>query len=748
MNSTNDGVQERPWFTQPLRLIQTILRTCDAPGYRAQEFIDFALRNHANAVVINGGGLQAFYPSDVPGHEVVADLEQDILGAVTAAAADAGLKVLARVDFRAGPPAMAQQHPQWFAADIHGEPLLARGRYTAPATSPYRADGFAFDVVDELLTRYPIDGIWENAPGFLHIHGGRAYPGPLGDVLELGEQAAEWRLVDYSQPTADAFRHDTGLELPTPADFDAQTYLTFIEWRYAQVAARCSAMREVIKAHGTDLAYIAEAPGVAELGWNRNSALDVAQLAPLFDIMAAPTFDVTRDGYGSAFRPNPVWRCTEVASHLRAAKPDTAPTIMFGRFDNVSRYTTVAPAELDLWLLGGLAQGAGNWECTFVGRSDTEFHDRRADHIIENHYRRVRSLDEHLDGARSIAQVAVVHSRKTETVFGATDPALDRSVHHVRGAAAALLAQHVPFDLIPDDQLLDLPGRYSVVVLPNTVVLSDEQVRALTEFVANGGGVVATGTTSSRVDATTVRERLGLAQVFGIEDRGRSTARLDNAFALVTSRDELTVGLDGTDMITTQGTFRVVDPAPSSSAPITLIEEIAPQPPEWGWVDLDVTGRPPFVVRHEFGAGRSVYFPGEIDKHVASSGHSDHSQLLVNAVRWAAGVGLDVGLLGPDGVHVHALASGDGRSLLLSLVNYSAGPGRPVKQVIGVQDLVLTVTGATLAEVSGQGARGQVSLRVTNALDGTPLRTEMDGDVLRVHVPRIQEYLPVLIGPA
>lgn len=736
------NISDRHWFQRPIRVIQTILRTCDAPGYDAGAFIDFAMRNNANAVVINGGGLRAFYPTRMSGQTSVSGMEGDILGEVTEQAAKAGLKVLARTDFRAGSPEMFAEHPEWFARDEDGEPRTVRGMYTAAATSPHRSEGFGFGVVNELLENYPLDGIWENAAGFFHVTPGKrpGYAGPPVDVFEKGADAADFALVDYSEYTAVRFRGATGYALPRAEDFDPEAYLAYLTWRYEMVRERTSAMRDLIKSYGHDLAYIAETPGILDPGWSRSTAQDIAQLAPFFDIVALPTFGITRGGFNSAMLPSPVWRSTEVAAHLRSAKPDTAPAIMFGRFDNLSRYTALAPADLDLWLNSGLAQGAGSWECTFVGRSDAEFHDRRADHVVAEHYRRIEALSPVIDGASAVADVAVVHSGRTEMLLSATDAHQDQYVKHVRGAITALLGAHVPFDILPDTALDTATGRYRVLLLPNLAVLTDEQVVVIRRYVEEGGAIVATGSPGLWAPSG-IRAELPLADLLGVSDTGRTVGPLRHAFGHIETRGPLTEGLQGTDMITTEGRFRVVEALPGAEVPLSLVESIVPQPPELGWIDLEATQRQPFAVVHNHGKGRSVYFPGGIDSHVASSGHPDHSLLLTNAVRWASGRSEPVTAKAPVGVHISPLRSADGNRLVVSLVNYSSAPQRPVTEVIPVRDITVIVRAAAL----GGGEDCRSDWNVTDALTGAELPVEQAEGELHVRIDEIVSYRALLI---
>lgn len=735
------GLHEREWYQKPIRAIQTILRTCDAPGYDADKFIDFALRNHANAVIINGGGLRAFYPTQVPGHTIVEGLVGDIVSDVTERAAAAGLKVLARVDFRAGSQQAFKSNPEWFTRDEDGQPRMIRGMYTAAATSPYRAEGFGYDVVRELLTNYPLDGIWENAAGFVHATPGKrpSYAGSPIDVLELGADAADFSLVDYSDLTARRFEEEAGFRLPHPDEFEADAYLAYIEWRYGVVTAHTAEMRAVIKSHSERLAYIAETPGILQPSWSRTTAQDPAEIAPLFDIVALPTFGITRGGYGSAMLPTPVWRPTEVTAHLRSAKPGTAPAIMFGRFDNVSRYTSLAPADLDLWLASSLAQGGGSWECTFVGRSDDEFHDRRADAVVEAHYKRIETLTPLVDNAESVADVAVVHSGRAEMLFSGTDPEKDQYVHHVRGAITALLGAHIPFDILPDTHLAQSAERYKVLLLPNLAVLDDDQVSVLREFVANGGAVVATGSPGAR-SPKAARDQLPMEDVLGVADTGRTVGPLQYAYGYVEGSSPIIDNLGATDMITTEGTFRLVQAAEGAEVPISLVEQITPQPPELGWIDIDATTRQPFVVVNHYGKGKSVYFPGAIDKHVTSSGHPDHALLLTNAVRWAAGIPEPVTAEAPVGVHINPLRSADGRSLVISLVNYSSAPQRPITEVVPVRDMTIVVRPELLSDNAQQEP---TMWQVRDLLTGRDLSYEQTADGLRIAVEELSVYSAV-----
>ena len=77
-----------------------------------------------------------------------------------------------------------------------------------------------------------------------------------------------------------------------------------------------------------------------------------------------------------------------------------------------------------------------------------------------------------------------------------------------------LIQSRVPFGLVFDRHLRDLSG-YRVLVLAEQDALSDEQVAQIRQFVAAGGGVVATGNTGRFTDWRTRRSQPALADLYG-----------------------------------------------------------------------------------------------------------------------------------------------------------------------------------------------------------------------------------------
>ena len=114
------------WWQEPFRLVQTNLRLTDVerdPAGLVDEVREFG----GTALLINAGGIYAFYPTELPYHVRNPFLRGDFLGEVVRRAQNAGIKVIARCDFSKQHKALYDAHPDWFVLTPGGEPELYNG---------------------------------------------------------------------------------------------------------------------------------------------------------------------------------------------------------------------------------------------------------------------------------------------------------------------------------------------------------------------------------------------------------------------------------------------------------------------------------------------------------------------------------------------------------------------------------------------------------------------------------------------
>ncbi|HUG91461.1 MAG TPA: hypothetical protein VML55_11535, partial [Planctomycetaceae bacterium] len=126
--------------------------------------------------------------------------------------------------------------------------------------------------------------------------------------------------------------------------------------------------------------------------------------------------------------------------------------------------------------------------------------------------------------ARPLCWAAMLVSEQTRQFYAYRNIA-ELFLPHAFGGFRAALEEHLPLGLINDwDLTADELRKYQVLVLPNAAALSDAQIAAVREFVAGGGGLVATGETSLCDELGQPRGDFGLGDVFGVSFRGRPQA--------------------------------------------------------------------------------------------------------------------------------------------------------------------------------------------------------------------------------
>ena len=70
---------------------------------------------------------------------------------------------------------------------------------------------------------------------------------------------------------------------------------------------------------------------------------------------------------------------------------------------------------------------------------------------------------------------------------------------------------------------------------------------------------------------------------------------------------------------------------------LTVVPGFVAYPPELSYPLQAHTNEPAMVVRQK-GKSRLVYFPGDLERTMWHSGHTDLARLLQNAIRWVSGV--------------------------------------------------------------------------------------------------------------
>src|ERR1035441_4964349 len=152
-----------PWYRRACRWGQTNITERDPVRYDIAWWREYWKRTEVQGVIVNAGGIVAYYPSKFPLHHRAEFLNgRDLYGELAKAAHDDGLAVLARMDSNRTAEDFFQAHPDWFARDASGQVIRAADKFVTCVNSPYY-DEYLPGVLTEIIERSRPEGLTDNS---------------------------------------------------------------------------------------------------------------------------------------------------------------------------------------------------------------------------------------------------------------------------------------------------------------------------------------------------------------------------------------------------------------------------------------------------------------------------------------------------------------------------------------------------------------------------------------------------------
>ncbi len=317
--------------------------------------------------------------------------------------------------------------------------------------------------------------------------------------------------------------------------------------------------------------------------------------------------------------------------------------------------------------------------------------------VMKEAFEELRCREPYID--RSLLRLeyaSLVWSARNQAL--APTPWQQSHLHELEGFHLALTESHTTHRLITDHDLAQQRlGNPRVLVLPNLMLMSAQQVQAVRQFVEQGGGLVASFRTSLCDVEGNSLSQFQLADVLGadyLEMFGYSYG-----FMRFDEQHELTHRIPLGFPITLWDKYQTkVRPHHNSTTLGRLVHPMRGM--HMGNPPQEITPYPAMVM-HRMGKGRVVYLPQQLGEAYQDYGHPDLRQLLVNAVRWAAGSQPAIQLKAPGTVEMVAWGTPEGRRVIHLVNRTSAGPmrtkGSVITECIPVHDLrvILSHSAAT-----------------------------------------------------
>lgn len=694
------GGGELPWYRKAYRWGQTNINEKDPNRYDIGWWREHWRRTRVQGLVINAGGIVAYYPSRYQLHYRPQALgDRDLLGELVQVAHEDGLAVLARMDSNRAHEDFYRAHQDWFAVNKEGEPYRAGDLYITCINSPYY-DEYIPDILREIIGHADPEGITDNSWSGLDRNS-----------------------ICYCEHCSRRFREVAGELLPPGKDWTSPVYRKWIQWNFQRRLEVWDLNNRVSReAGGRDCLWIGMIGGnMVSQGRRFRDVKAICQRAELI------MFDDQGRSDDVGFQSN-----SEMGKRIHGLlgweKLIPESMAMYQRGPTF-RKAANPKAEARMWMLEGFAGGIQPW-WHHVGAYQE---DRRQFQTAEPIYRWYEKNQAYMVNRKPIASVGVVWSQQNVDFYG-QDEAVQRAILPYRGIIQALIRARIPYLPVHVDHIDREAPNLSLAILPNLAAVSDKQLSVIRRFHEKGGSLIASGVTALFNEWGEARRDFGLGDLFGVAATGEyygaeelsstqhSYLRLhpdlgENVYGPKSgaepddspARHPVLKGFEETNILAFGGRLEKIRVTETGDVPITLIPEFPIYPPETSWMRKPRTEIPALVLRTRGNQTRLAYLAADIDRRFAQHNLPDHGDLLTNLIRWADNGRIPLEVNGPGLIDCQLYRQGE--RLILHLVNLtSAGTWRsPVHELIPVGPFEVRLR--IPAGVEGKHAKAIVSDR-------------------------------------
>lgn len=390
-----------------------------------------------------------------------------------------------------GKTSIYTEHPDWLQVGIDGRPAVFYGSI-AFWIGPYDEDVWLCPNNPEYkkvwskwvsgLVETGIDGLYIDVPFF---------------ISNFGENWTE-QWACHCSDCDNLFFSQTGHHIPNQVNWNSPIWRKWIVWRYKQINNFIDTIRKIAKGKNPNINIIVEHwDGMSDAFWTACSPIDLRKVS---DVRTHEW--VGNDGSASNY-------------HFYSWLNDLVWFLFYRGIDKQTPSWILTYAdEKDIStckLLAStvIATGGNFWETEAPDMAGS------VDYKTRKEIFTWLEKNEDLYYQKSIqpyTNVALYYSRKTLDFY---ETKQEDYISEFIGLSMILLESHIPYEIIIEEDLLNL-NRFSVVILPNTVCLSDSEVQSIKNYVLNSGIIIATGKTSLCNEWGMRRKNYALADVFGM----------------------------------------------------------------------------------------------------------------------------------------------------------------------------------------------------------------------------------------
>ncbi|MDR6553949.1 family 10 glycosylhydrolase [Paenibacillus qinlingensis] len=622
------------WTTNKLRLIQNNLRESDA-NLDVDSLVSKLKELSANVLMMNAGGIVAFYPTELEYHYRAAGQSKDLLQEAVEKTHANGMRFIARFDFSKAHESIFHKRPEWFYRTKEGKEVNYHGIVHTCVNSFYQQE-YSLQVIDEVLTRYEVDGIFFNMFGYqTKDYSGKHYGICFCDSCQAG------------------FREFSGgQELPETESLEDpvyRQYKTFQEVTTKQILDR---IHELVKSKGREIA----------ISTYNEYKVDIVRKESNTDI----------------HRPQPVWlySASENVQSLEDSWDDKlVSNCSINAIDLVHRFTGVSNHEINIRLKEGLASGSGLDFCIIGVFKD--YPDRENLPTVAEIFNYHKENERYYGQFHSMADVALIKPGRP----------VQKHLKEYFGLYKMLKEEHILFDVIHQSTLAVHAERlkgYKVILIPDTSGFTDEELEVLERAYEMGVSLLASGGAFTEG----VKEQEFLRHVFDASVEGVHHYRQEAAY-LWTEDKQLFSRFPQRDWVFLDGPLYRLQPGARALRELPLVEPSTYGPPEraFGHRIIEQTAGALIAANSK---GRAIVIPWQAGTLYYQHGFADHKNVVLDLLEHAADQCWKLATNVPSCVEVffHRLDQG---TYLLHLLNLSGFNGITYHEPIPVYGIELSL---------------------------------------------------------
>jgi hypothetical protein len=669
------GMYDSSWWNRaPVRLVQTNLREIDAT-MDVDAYVQSMVDASATVVLLNVGGIVANYPTKLPYQYRNPFMKGDLVGDLVKKLHEKDIKVIGRFDFSKINESLAAKKPEWLYVGTSGNTVNYNGQVHTCINGGYQQE-YAFEILKEAITTYPLDGIFFNMIGYTTSD----YSGVNHGICQCGNCKKR-------------FQEATGQTLPVKADMADPVFRQYNEFKR-------TTSNELFNKIGNHIRTL-------------NPTL-------MINTYTDAGVDMITSESGASVSNEYEWNyhATDNVKRVLGSYQDRAPMNLLIYFQAIGyRHVGTSPNLAKVWMLENMLNGAP-LGFVVIGTL-VNYEDRIFIPTLQNIYGFHKTNEKLFTNLQSVSKIGLVRGSSEE----------------YEGLIKLLTEEHMMFDVLEPSAIGSgrTPRRlqeYEALILGDVKSMDDGLVNHLDTYVKNGGKLLTTGFTSTSdgmgKPLNAIRlQSLGVKPAYEVFKQAKST------YLKVSESDKKALGegeFKDFSIMMMYSDFLKCQPTANAQSHLKLVPETMFGPPEKSYyTEQNITGFPGIVV-NKYDKGTTVFIPWLLGTQYHFKGHYAHRALFIAALQNLLNVKKTIYTDASPLIEMTHMANRNHAFEWIGMINHTGQIGASLREPVPIYNTTIRFKPAKLVK----------SLRLMRS--GEEVKFKQTADWVECTVPKLDDF--------